>query len=181
MIRIVSSIPGRLRLRVAAPGAPAALDRLRSQIEQWEAVGSVAINPRTGSLLVHYDATRLTAARLEECARAAAATLARAAAKVGSGGTALPPRTHGGTPRVRPNAASPTSGHPPADEPLRSRSARKALLQANRLAKRGMLASLALSLVLAALGNKRGHWLAGALFLHALAVHLWAHRRHLFR
>jgi hypothetical protein len=153
MIRIVSSIPGRLRLRVAAPGAPAALDRLRSQIEQWEAVGSVAINPRTGSLLVHYDATRLTAARLEECARAAAATLVRAAAKVGSGGTALPPRTHGGTPRVR----------------------------ANRLAKRGMLASLALSLVLAALGNKRGHWLAGALFLHALAVHLWAHRRHLFR
>ncbi len=44
-----------------------------------------------------------------------------------------------------------------------------------------MLASLALSLVLAVLGNKRGHWLVGALFLHALAVHLWAHRRHLFR
>lgn len=153
MIRIVSSIPGRLRLRVAAPGAPAALDRLRSQIEQWEAVGSVAINPRTGSLLVHYDATRLTAAGLEDRVCSAAATLARAAAKVGSGGTALPPRTHGGTPRVR----------------------------ANRWAKRGMLASLALSLVLAVLGNKRGHWLVGALFLHALAVHLWAHRRHLFR
>lgn len=73
----------------------------------------------------------------------------------GAAAPELPARrsAHGGTPRVK----------------------------ANRWAKRGMLASLGVSLALAAAGAKRWHALTGMMFLHALAVHLWAHRRHLLR
>ncbi len=54
-------------------------------------------------------------------------------------------------------------------------------VQANRWAKRGMLGSLAVSLVLAAAGQKRWHALSGGGFLASLAVHLWVHRRHILR
>ncbi|MBS3934940.1 MAG: hypothetical protein KGZ43_02105 [Sulfuritalea sp.] len=154
MIRVASSIPGRLRLRLAVPRAAGLLPLLCRRVERWDAVQGVEVNPRTGSLLVRYDATRLTPARIE--ARLVAAgerALAGHAAKVGADPTATRPRGHGGTPRVR----------------------------ANRWAKRAMLVGLAASLSLAALGNKRWHWLTGVLFLHALAVHLWVHRRHLVR
>lgn len=48
---------------------------------------------------------------------------------------------------------------------------------ANRWAKRVMLGSLALSMLLALRGAKRGHALTGLVFLHALGLHLWVHRR----
>ena len=54
-------------------------------------------------------------------------------------------------------------------------------VRANRLAKRAMLASLAASMLLAAVGAKRWHIGTGVFFLHALGVHLWVHRRHLIR
>lgn len=53
--------------------------------------------------------------------------------------------------------------------------------QINRLAKAGMLGSLAVSLALVAAGKKRGHAVAGALFLGALGVHLTVHRKSLLR
>ena len=53
--------------------------------------------------------------------------------------------------------------------------------QINRLAKAGMLGSLAVSLALVAAGKKRGHAIAGALFLGALGVHLTVHRKSLLR
>ncbi len=74
-------------------------------------------------------------------------------AKVGAGETVAQPHHPGGTPRVR----------------------------VNRWAKRAMLASLAISLLLAGAGRKRWHWLTGMVFLHALAAHLWVHRRHILR
>lgn len=54
-------------------------------------------------------------------------------------------------------------------------------VQVNRYAKRGMLASLAVSLLLAATGQKRWHALSGAMFVACLMVHLAIHRRHLVR
>lgn len=54
-------------------------------------------------------------------------------------------------------------------------------VQVNRYAKRGMLASLAVSLLLAATGQKRWHALSGAMFVACLMVHLATHRRHLVR
>lgn len=54
-------------------------------------------------------------------------------------------------------------------------------LQANRWAKRTMLGSLAVSMALALQGAKRGHALTGLVFLHALGLHLWVHRRNLLK
>ncbi|MFZ2854961.1 MAG: HMA2 domain-containing protein [Rhodocyclaceae bacterium] len=51
----------------------------------------------------------------------------------------------------------------------------------NRAAKAGMLGSLALSLALAAAGNKRWHAATGLVFVACLGVHLTVHRRHLLR
>lgn len=54
-------------------------------------------------------------------------------------------------------------------------------VRVNRYAKRGMLLSLSVSLLLAGAGLKRWHALTGGLFVASLAVHLWVHRRHVLR
>lgn len=154
---IASSIPGRIRLRHISLRDPSLLSRLSETLSRWPQVRAVTPNPRTGSLLVAYDADGLGA---EECTRRCEAAVAgllprerETARESALRSPAGRPARRGGTPRVR----------------------------ANRLAKRGMLASLAASLLLAAAGAKRGHIWTGLFFLHALGVHLWAHRRNLIR
>lgn len=146
---IASSIPGRLRLRDRAWRDAARLDELGASVTRWRDVLRVEANPKAGSLLIHYDATKLERVSFE-------ARVTAIAAKTLAGRSTLPAgaasRRHGSR-RVR----------------------------ANRLAKRGMLASLALSMLLAAAGAKRWHALTGVVFLHALGVHLWVHRHHLVR
>jgi hypothetical protein len=152
---VVSSIPGRLRLRLRRP---ARLEQLRQTLATWPEVREVRANPATGSLLLSYDAAALPQA---QCVQRCEAALA-----------ALMPATQ----------TAPTPS--PATEPAptaRPRSARARAMQANRLAKRGMLASLAASLLLAATGAGRGHIWTGLFFLHALGMHLWVHRRNLIR
>lgn len=140
---IASSIPGRLRLRDRAWRDAARLDELGASVARWRCVLAVAANPKAGSLLIHYDATKLERTDFETRVLAAAAKT----------------RAVGG-------------GHPPRRPGPRS-------ARANRWSKQGMLASLAVSLLLAAGGAKRWHALTGIVFLHALAVHLWVHRRRL--
>jgi len=142
---VASSIPGRLRLRAPGLRNPVQLENLRTTIAQWSGVLAVEANPTTGSLLIRYDAEKLS---IERCEAHALELIGKSpgklrAPKVGAGGTA----------RVK----------------------------TNRWAKRGMLASLTVSLLLAATGAKRWHALTGVLFLHALAVHLWAHRRYVLK
>lgn len=160
MSLVASSVPGRLRLRDAALRDPQRLELLHGTLARWPGVLALEANAKTGSLLIHYDAMKLTRERCEVRALAAAGKLLGKArnvkeVEVGAGGTAA--HAHhpgpGGTPRVK----------------------------ANRWAKRGMLTSLAVSLLLAGLGGKRWHALTGVLFLHALALHLFVHRRHLLR
>jgi hypothetical protein len=148
---IASSAPGRIRLRHAALRNPVRLARLAEAIGRWAHVHAISPNAPTGSLLVHYDALALEES---ECVRRCEDAV-QALAPAASQAVAAPAgRTrHRGSPRVR----------------------------ANRVAKRGMLVSLATSLLLAALGAKRGHIGAGIVFLHALGVHLWVHRHHLLR
>lgn len=155
MSLIASSIPGRLRLRNHALRDPTRLAALRAGIMRWRNVAAVEANPKAGSLLIRYDARMLT----RECCEARALAIVEKslgkahASKVGAGETVPQSRHRDGTSRVR----------------------------ANRWAKRGMLSSLAVSLLLAAAGTKRWHALTGVLFLHALAAHLWVHRRHILR
>lgn len=150
---IASSIPGRIRLRHAALRNPGHLARLGETIGQWAHIHAVFPNARAGSLLVSYDAVALAES---DCARrcedAMQAFLPAPAAKT-EAAPARPDKRGGGSPRVR----------------------------ANRVAKRGMLASLAASMALAAVGAKRWHIGTGLVFLHALGVHLWVHRNNLLR
>ena len=70
-----------------------------------------------------------------------------------------------------------TQGTAPASKMRPARTDKDQRLQANRWAKRTMLGSLAVSMALALQGAKRGHALTGLVFLHALGLHLWVHRR----
>jgi len=162
---IVSFIPGRIRLRHGVLREPQCLDRLAAAVARWRHVHAVTGNARTGSLLVQYDAAALDdgccAARLAAAVGKLPGANAKENAKAGAGETGAYSRRHGGAPRAQ-------GGGTPR-------------VRANRWAKRGMLLSLAISLALAAAGGKRWHALSGVLFLHALAVHLWAHRRHILR
>jgi hypothetical protein len=149
---IASSIPGRLRLHHGALRNPHLLERLRTAVAGWQEVLAVETNPRAGSLLIRYDPLLLEPRPCEE------RTLATAAELLGThSATAARSQRHahalGGSPRVK----------------------------VNRWAKRGMLASLALLLVLAAMGLKSWHTMVGIAFLHGLAVHLWTHRQRLLR
>lgn len=68
-------------------------------------------------------------------------------------------------------------GVPRATPPTRKQAAR----EWNRVAKLGMLASLPVSLALAAAGSKRLHAVSGGVFTLLLLVHMAVHRRHLVK
>lgn len=59
MISVASSLPGRMRLRGPALRDAALSARMQARVAGWRHVSSVEANPRTGSLLVHYDAAGL--------------------------------------------------------------------------------------------------------------------------
>jgi hypothetical protein len=166
---IASSIPGRIRLRHAALRRPERLERLALSLSDWPEALTLEPNARTGSLLLHYDPSRLTRAESERRCVAVLQAL-------------LPPPPSpepAPVPALQPAAQGPTA---PAAATTSAATARPSQrVRANRLAKRLMLASLLATLVLAAAGAKRWHTGAGLLFVHALGVHLWVHRRHLLR
>jgi len=60
-------------------------------------------------------------------------------------------------------------------------SGKRAAREWNRVAKLGMLASLPVSLALAAAGSKRLHAVSGGVFTLLLLVHMAVHRRHLIK
>lgn len=147
MKRIVSSVPGRLRLRDPALRCALRLDRLRGALATIAGIGAVEANLSAGSLVVRYDPARLTREAVEARIEAVAAKVLDSEPRPPAG------ERHAGTLRVR----------------------------ANRAAKRGMLGSLAASLLLVAMGHRRWHAFSGGLFLAFLAIHLAAHHRRLLR
>lgn len=142
MTRIVSSLPGRIRLRDPSLHQADRLDRLAAALAAMEGVLAVDGNARAGSLVLRYEAAGRDVEAMEAAVDAAAdAEFAR-------------PRPH-----LKPSTR----------------------VRVNRYAKRGMLASLAASLALAAAGQKRWHALTGGAFVACLMVHLAVHHRHLVR
>lgn len=150
---IASSVPGRLRLRDAALRETARLESLRAAASGWQGVRAVEANARVGSLLVHYDDRIIPQADLESRLLDAAGLAAANDAR-----------------------AEPLPAKAPA-----AAGRRLNRVAVNRQAKRAMLASLSVSLALAAAGSKRWHALTGGMFLASLLVHLAVHRRHLLR
>lgn len=248
MNRIVSSLPGRLRLRDAGLRRSPQLGRLCAIVSGYHGVAGIEHNRHAGSMTVFYDVAQVTRGQIEARVEAAAARLLdtvapnasdaapaetagrddasareESAAAAGAGALATGPfaataaqvavahnagvgeAARGGarTAAARPSGPEPRSdadgarggaarrdgrarqaaagGAEPAASWWRARPGGTLRVRVNRVARRGMLVSLAASMVLAALGRKRWHTVTGLVFLKFLAMHLWVHRRHLIR
>lgn len=145
---IVSSIPGRMRLRFPLLRQGGPREDLVARLQAIDGMTSVEANAVTGSLLLRYEIGRGGQSAMEACVGdALAAALGR----------------EPGVPRATP--------------PARKKAAR----EWNRVAKLGMLASLPVSLALAAAGSKRLHAVSGGVFTLLLLVHMAVHRRHLVK
>lgn len=146
---IVSSIPGRLRLRHPLLRRAQQSGDLAAKLRAIEGVLAVDLKPAAGSLLVHYDRTRCDCTWME--------TQVAAASQFGEDAEGA------------------------SSQPARRFSRRSSDREWNRLAKLGMIASLPVSLALAAAGSKKLHAIAGGVFTLLLLVHLAVHRRHLVK
>lgn len=154
---IVSSTPGRIRVRHASLQSNAVRSALCGALEKMEGVTRTTANPKAGSVVVYYDPQRTAAAMEADLAKHCDTAWSSAPAQ-GNSATATPP------------AAPAAQLHAPSTR-----------VRVNRVAKRGMLLGLGASLALAALGNKRWHAATGLVFVGCLAAHLTVHRRHLLR
>ncbi|MFT3663431.1 HMA2 domain-containing protein [Piscinibacter sp.] len=65
MSRIVSSLPGRIRVRDKTLRDAASLAQIHAQVERIAGVSAVESNAVTGSVLLRFDAARLDVAALE--------------------------------------------------------------------------------------------------------------------
>lgn len=164
MSSIVASVPGRLRVRHEALRNPALLERLEAKVRACAAVTGVEAKASAASLVVYYDTAQWSEAQSHQ--------------RIGTVAAAVLPRKAAVASPVPSAAQRPQRPQHPARGLLQGKERR---LQANRWAKRTMLGSLAVSMLLAAQGAKRGHALTGLLFLHALGLHLWVHRRNLLK
>lgn len=72
MTRIVSAIPGRIRLRDKALRQSHCLEDLQAALSSVSGVLAAEANPATGSLLLHYDSALVDRATMEMQAEAAA-------------------------------------------------------------------------------------------------------------
>lgn len=152
---LVASVPGRLRLREPRLRVPGCARAVAARLQGLPGVRAVDSNPAAASIRVCYAET--PQATMEAAVLQAVTPL-------------LPP------PAERPG--KPSLGTPPA-RPGSAR--RQAAREWNRVAKLGMLASLPVSLALAAGGAKKLHALTGGVFTALLLVHLAVHRRHLIK
>lgn len=158
MSRIVSSTPGRIRLRDQALHRLATMEEMRATLATLDGVDSIECNPEAGSLTLRYDLKRVQQHVIVPKVEAAAAAAFGALLGVRNPGAKL--RGRKASQGSKPAAAFPGS-------------------RLNRYAKCGMLGSLAISLAFAGAGKKRLHVVSGSLFLVCLGTHIAIHRRRL--
>ena len=157
MSLIVSSIPGRLRLRVRDldPEQAAALPVAIESIAALPGVREVTDNPRTTSVLIHYDSRMLSQTSMET----AVLTL------LGADDTIAPAVTEAAGVEAT-KVRSPQT---------------KWRAHINRSAKLGTMAAMTVSLLALLARYKRVHAKAGILALVFVSVHLYIQRRRLLR
>jgi len=71
MSRIVSALPGRIRIRDRVLRDRARLARIEDALAGIEGVGSLQANPRAGSIVLHFDTAQVSIERLEAAVDAA--------------------------------------------------------------------------------------------------------------
>ncbi|WP_028318083.1 hypothetical protein [Desulfobulbus elongatus] len=149
---IVHALPGRIRLRHAAPPSRNELDALGLCVRAVAPSARLTHMPSSGSTLVEFTEHGLTDAVL----------------------SLLQGPSCGCTAPDRPAAvrSAPAAG---------SASARVFRWPSMSVVKRGMTGSLLVSLGLAALRREGGHGLTGGIFLVFLSRHLWVYRKRLLK
>lgn len=185
--KIVSSFTdGRIRLRHERLKRPSAASIIREKLSRVAGCHSVECNPRTGSVLVLYDAAVLSRGDLVRIGQECAELLDGDPSADGAGGKAGSPPGQA-SPDFAP-AAQALSGLAPLDSAdwnapreagrraadgldafLAGRGVRKAV-------NRGMLVSLSLTFVFSLMGRKSMHVAAGSLLGLLAAAHMYRHR-----
>ncbi len=158
MNRIASSLPGRLRLKLSDAGK---LPALGASFRNLDGVGELTARPAAASLIVNYDPQRLPRASIEAFAR----------------------RQLGLDAPASNDEDIPDPDDTVLEQVLRAQPAprRKWRLVANRYAKYGAVAAMAVSLLAIAARRKRLHTQAGLVSLALTALHMTIHRRNLLR
>lgn len=188
MTRIVSALPGRIRLRAPALRAPRTNERLQTAIAKFDGVRSVEGCAKSGSVLLFYDATKIDRSSMEAQVEAAAAAELGPRDGIparGASRTAAPDRA-AKSPDPSPvkgdfHVAPARQAGMPGDRRGPPFSKRAIVRRLNGYAKVGMMASLGASLALAAAGNKRLHIATGSVYLALLGIHMAVHRRQLLK
>ena len=161
---ITSFVDGRVRLRHPALKDRDTAELVCSVVGAVEGIASVQANPLTGSLLIYYDAEKLTREQLLELAEQGAAFIPglneeEAPAAETAEGEAAPRRA------CRVCA--------PVDELLGFLTRRST----TKFIDRAMLVSLIASLAALPLGSRSVHAAAGGVFVSGVLQHLIAHRK----
>ena len=161
---ITSFVDGRVRLRHPALKDAATAELVCSVVGAVDGITSVQSNPRTGSLLIFYDAEKLSREQLLELAEQGAAFMP------GMNGEGAPTEA---AERAEGEKRKPCKLCAPVDELLGFLTKRST----TRFIDRAMLVSLMASLVSLPLGNRTVHTAAGGVFVGGLLQHLLAHRK----
>ena len=161
---ITSFVDGRVRLRHPALKDKATAELVCTVVGGVDGITAVQANPVTGSLLIYYDAEKLTREQLLELAEQGAAFIPglneeeAPAAETAEGEAA---------PRKACRVCA------PVDEVLQLLTGRGA----TKFVNRAMLVSLIASLAALPLGNRAVHTAAGGVFVSGVLQHLIAHRK----
>jgi hypothetical protein len=161
---ITSFVDGRVRLRHPALKDKDTADLVCTVVGGVEGITAVQANPLTGSLLIYYDAEKLTREQLLELAEQGAAFIPglneeeAPAAETAEGEAA---------PRKACKVCA------PVDEVLQLLTGRGT----TKFVNRAMLVSLIASLAALPLGNRAVHTAAGGVFVGGVLQHLIAHRK----
>ena len=161
---ITSFVDGRVRLRHPALKDKATAELVTAVVGGVDGITAVQANPVTGSLLIYYDAEKLTREQLLELAEQGAAFIPGLnededpAAETAEGEAA---------PRKACKVCA------PVDEVLQLLTGRGT----TKFVNRAMLVSLIASLAALPLGNRAVHTAAGGVFVGGVLQHLIAHRK----
>jgi hypothetical protein len=163
---ITSFVDGRVRLRHPALKDKATAELVCTVVGGVEGITAVQANPVTGSLLIYYDAEKLTREQLLELAEQGAAFIPglneeEAPAAETAEGEAAPRRA--------------CKVCAPVDEVIQLLTGRGT----TKFVNRAMLVSLIASLAALPLGNRAVHTAAGGVFVSGVLQHLIAHRKSL--
>jgi len=171
---IASSIPGRLRLRHAVLRHSDVLQEAQQIVRAWPEIWNVDVNAKSGSLVVLYPPDPALQPNYEKLGVELMARFTNLSTNTNAYGLEQAPKNHPSQDRVNTSNSS-------EKEKVSHKSAAARGKQINRVAKRTMMASLAASMLAAAVGTKKMHIWTGLIFMHALGAHLWFYRRTLLK